>query len=188
VEGYTAIQEDPMKRTSLVLAAFVLSAPLFAQEMMSSGPGAVATLKGSFGYVQDYIVRSAAEMPEADFAFKPTPEVRSFGQIIGHVADANYAFCSKVLGEDNPSPGVEKHKTSKADLQAALKASYDYCARAYSMPDKETGMKVKLFGMEMTRLGALLENVTHNWEHYGNLVTYLRIKGHVPPSSQPMKK
>jgi uncharacterized damage-inducible protein DinB len=135
--------------------------------------------------VKGFIVDSAKEMPEADFAFKPTPEVRSFGQIIGHVADANYAICSTVLGEKNPSPGIEKSKTAKADLEVALAGSYDYCERAYNLPDKDTGMKIKLFGHENTRLGALLVNLTHNWEHYGNLVTYLRIKGHVPPSSRP---
>jgi uncharacterized damage-inducible protein DinB len=178
-----------MKRTPLLLAALILASPVLAQEMMpASGAGAVSTLKGNLDYVQGFIVKSAEEMPEADYAFKPTPEVRSFGRIIGHVADANYGICSTVLGKANPSPGVEKTKTSKADLVAALKASYEYCAPAYSIPDAETGAKVKLFGQEMTRLGALLVNVTHNWEHYGNIVTYLRIKGHVPPSSQPPRR
>jgi uncharacterized damage-inducible protein DinB len=178
-----------MKKTSLLLIALVVASPVLAQEMMPApGAGAVKTLQGNFNYVKGFIIRSAEEMPEADYAFKPTPEVRSFGQIIGHVADANYGICSTVLGEANPSHGVEKNKTSKADLVAALKASYDYCGKAYAMADKDTGMQIKLFGQEMTGLGGLLLNVTHNWEHYGNLVTYLRIKGHVPPSSQPMKK
>jgi uncharacterized damage-inducible protein DinB len=177
-----------MKKVSLLLVAFVVAAPLFAQEMMpAAGPDAVATLKANFDYVKGYIVDSAAEMPEADYAFKPTPEVRSFGQIIGHVADSNYMVCSIVLGKESPSKGVEKNVTSKADLEKALKASYDYCEAAFSMPDKAIGMKLKLFGHENTRLGALVLELTHNWEHYGNLVTYLRIKGLVPPSSRPAK-
>jgi uncharacterized damage-inducible protein DinB len=175
-----------MKKTSLLLVALVVAAPVLAQEMMP-GPetGVVKTMQGNFNYVSGFIVKSAEEMPEADYAFKPTPEVRSFGQLIGHVADANNGICSTVLGEASPSHGVEKNKTSKADLVAALKASYEYCGRAYSLPDKETGMKIKIFGQEQTRLSGLLLNLTHNWEHYGNIVTYLRIKGHVPPSSKP---
>jgi uncharacterized damage-inducible protein DinB len=174
-----------MKRLSVLFIALAVVAPAFAQEMLpGAGAGVVKTLQGSFNYVGDFIVKSAEEMPEADFPFKPTPEVRSFGQIIGHVADANYGICSTVLGEANPSKGVEKNKTSKADLVAALKASYEYCGRAYNLPDKDTGMKIKIFGQEQTRLSGLLLDLTHNWEHYGNIVTYLRLKGQVPPSSQ----
>ena len=177
-----------MKGTSLVLAAFVVAAPALAQGMKAAAPaGMVGALKTSFDAVGGYIVRSAEEMPEADFAFKPTPEVRSFGQILGHVADANNLFCSALLGQANPSPGIEKGKTSKADLVAALKASYEYCGRAYATSDADAGTMVKMFGHEHSRFSALLGNTTHNWEHYGNLVTYLRLKGMVPPSSQPKK-
>ncbi len=176
-----------MRKTALLLAALAVAAPALAQGMKAApAPGAVETLRGNFSFVQGYVTKSAEEMPEADYAFAPTPEVRTFGRLVGHVADANYAICSSVLGEANPSPGIEKGKTSKADLVAALKGSYEYCSRAYALPDAGTGAKLKLFGQEFTRLGALLTNVTHNWEHYGNMVTYLRMKGHVPPSSQKM--
>ncbi len=175
-----------MKRTPLLFAALVVAAPVFAQDMMpASGVGMVSTMKGNFAYIQSFVVKSAEEMPEADYAFKPTEGVRSFGQIIGHVADANYGICSVILGKKSPSAGVEKSKTTKTDLVTALKASYEYCAAAYALPDKDTGTKVNLFGQEATRLAALLVNISHNWEHYGNIVTYLRIKGQVPPSSQP---
>jgi uncharacterized damage-inducible protein DinB len=177
-----------MKKASLVLAAFVVAAPALAQGMKAApAAGMVGALKTSFDAVGGYIVRSAEEAPEADFAFKPTPEVRSFGQILGHVADANNSICAAVLGQPNPAPGIEKGKTSKADLVAALQASYAYCAQAYAMPDAEAGRTIKLFGHERPRFAGLLANLTHNWEHYGNLVTYLRLKGMVPPSSQPKK-
>ena len=176
-----------MKRFSLLLIALVVAAPAFAQGMKTApAPGMVETMKSSLDYVKGYIVKSAEQMPEADYAFKPTPEVRSFGQLVAHVADANYFFCSTIVGEANPSPGIEKSKTSKADLVAALKASYEYCGRAYAIPDADTGTKLKLFGQEPTRAGALMINTTHNWEHYGNIVTYLRLKGQVPPSSKQM--
>jgi uncharacterized damage-inducible protein DinB len=174
-----------MKRLSLLLIGFVVAAPVLAQGMKDApGAGMVETMRQNFNYAKDMITKSADQMPEADYAFKATPDVRSFGQIVAHVADANYALCSTVLGEANPSPGVEKTKTSKADLAAALKASYEYCNRAFALPDADTGTKVKLFGQERTRLSALLLDVSHNWEHYGNIVTYLRLKGQVPPSSQ----
>ncbi len=177
-----------MRKASLVLAAFVVAAPALAQGMKAApAAGTVGALKASFDAVGGYIVRSAEEMPDADFAFKPTPEVRSFGQILGHVADANNMICSAVLGQANPAPGVEKGTTSKAGLVAALKASYTYCGQAYAMPDAEAGRMIKLFGHERPRFAGLLANLTHNWEHYGNLVTYLRLKGMVPPSSQPKK-
>lgn len=175
-----------MKRVSLLLVAFVVAIPALAQEMLpEAGPSALATMKANLGFAQNYIVQAAEDVPEAEYAFKPTPEVRSFGQIVAHVADANYLICSTALGEENPSPGVEKNKTAKVDIVAALKASYEYCDSAFSMNDEDTGAEVELFGQKQTRLSALLLDVTHNWEHYGNIVTYMRMKGHVPPSSRP---
>ena len=174
-----------MKKSLLLLIALVVAAPALAQETIpAQAAGMVKTMQSSLNYVKDLIIRSAEQMPEADYAFKPTPEVRSFGQLVGHVTDANYFICSTVLAEANPSPGVEKSKTSKADLVAALKGSYDYCSKAYAISDANTGTKITLFGQDQTRLGGLLMNVAHNWEHYGNIITYLRLKGQVPPSSQ----
>jgi len=174
-----------MKKSLLLLSVLVAAAPALAQETIpAQAAGMVKTMQSSLNYVKDLIIRSAEQMPEVDYAFKPTPEVRSFGQLVGHVTDANYFICSTVLAEANPSPGVEKSKTSKADLVAALKGSYDYCSKAYAISDANTGTKITLFGQEQTRLGGLLMNVAHNWEHYGNIITYLRLKGQVPPSSQ----
>src|SRR6266404_3504706 len=76
--------------------------------------------KKAYGHVKDILVRSAQKMPEENYSFKPTDTVRSYGQIIGHVADAQYLFCSVALGEKNPAPDIEHTKTSKADLIAAL--------------------------------------------------------------------
>jgi len=131
------------------------------------------------------ISKSAEKVPEENYSFKPTPEVRSFGQLIGHVADAQYLFCSAVKG-DKPTPmGIEKSKTSKADLIAALKEAVGYCTAVYDeMNDKAAAETVKFFGRDQTKLGVLSFNSIHNYEHYGNLVTYMRLKGIVPPSSE----
>ena len=134
--------------------------------------------------VSTWIERAADKMPEEEYAFKPDPAVRSFGQILGHVADANYLFCSGVLGESNPAPGVEKTKSKKAELKAALHDAFAYCNRAYeALTDASANETVKAYGQERNKLGVLWFNASHNLEHYGNLVVYMRAKGIVPPSS-----
>ncbi len=131
------------------------------------------------------LLRSAEKMPEEDYAFKPTDAVRTFGQIIQHAANSQYVFCSKVLG-DSPAPKIDQTKTSKADLIAALKDACAYCDKAYdSLTDASAADMVKLFGNDTPRLGVLTVNTVHSVEHYGNLVTYLRLKNIVPPTSEP---
>jgi len=136
--------------------------------------------------MKNILLRTAEKVPEENYGFKPTDAVRSFGQIVGHVADASYMFCSVALGEKNPAPRVEQTKTTKADLTAALKGAFAYCDRAYDgMTDAAAAQTVNLFGREMPRLGVLNVNVVHTSEHYGNLVTYMRLKNVVPPTSEP---
>ena len=132
-------------------------------------------------------------MPEESYNFKPTEAVRSYGQIVDHLADAQYTFCSVALGENDPGFKIEKTKTTKADLIAALKDAVTYCDKAYDgMTDTAGAQMVKLIGMDMPKLGLLNFNNMHAMEHYGNLVTYLRLKNIVPPTSErapgPQKK
>jgi uncharacterized damage-inducible protein DinB len=142
--------------------------------------------KHIYGGVKNILLRSAEKMPEENYKFKPTDAVRSYGQILGHVADAQYLFCSRVLGEKNPAPKIEQTKTSKADLIAALKDAFAYCDKAYDgMTDASATQMVKLFGGDAPKLGVLTVNNMHTVEHYGNLVTYMRIKNIVPPTSEP---
>ena len=139
-----------------------------------------------YGGVKSILLRSAEKTPEEYYNFKPTDAVRSFGQVVGHVADAQYLFCSVVLGENNPAPKVEKTKTSKADLIAALKDAFAYCDKAYDgMTDASAAQMVKFFGGDTPKLSVLTVNNIHTVEHYGNLVTYMRLKNIVPPSSEP---
>jgi len=136
--------------------------------------------------VISWIASAAEKMPEGEYAFRPDPAARSFGEILGHIADANYLFCSTVLGESNPSPNIEKTKTTKAELTSALRDAFVYCNRAYAVLNDENAHEtVKAFGQERNRLGVLWFNASHNLEHYGNLVVYMRAKGIVPPSSEP---
>jgi uncharacterized damage-inducible protein DinB len=136
--------------------------------------------------VKTLLLRSAEKMPEENYGFKPTESVRTFGQILGHAADAQYLFCSVALGEKNPALKIEQTKTSKADLIAALKDAFAYCDKAYDgMTDASGRDTVKLFRQDMPKLGVLAVNTLHSTEHYGNLIVYLRMKNLVPPSSEP---
>ncbi len=146
-----------------------------------------AHTKAMYGGVKKILLRSAELMPEENYGFRPTESVRSFGKIIGHVADSQYTFCSRVLGESRPALKIEETKTSKADLTAALKDAFTYCDKAYDgMTDASAAQMVKLMGSDSPKLGALNVNNTHTIEHYGNLITYMRMKNIVPPTSDPV--
>jgi uncharacterized damage-inducible protein DinB len=177
-----------MKRTTAIIAVLALCVcALSAQGPAPQNPIA-AGQKMLYSMVKDYVIRSAAKMPEANYAFKPTPEVRSFGQLMGHVADSQYMFCSAVLGKPSPAPGIEKSKTTKADLVQAVKDAFAYCDPAYDgLTDAQAGALVKFFGGDQAKVTVLAFNTAHANEHYGNIVTYLRMKGLVPPSSEPRK-
>ena len=141
--------------------------------------------KGLYLFLSNAVVRAAEKMPEENYAFKPTPEVRSFGQLVGHVADANYMFCAQASGEANPSKDIEKTKTSKADLVSAIKDAVAYCSNAFDgMTDAKGSQMVKLFGFNLAKLTLFSLNTAHTDEHYGNMVTYMRLKGLVPPTSE----
>jgi uncharacterized damage-inducible protein DinB len=157
---------------------------LFAPAVASAQENPLST-HNKFVYTQmkKIVLASAEKMPEESYGFKPTEAVRSFGQIVGHVADSQYRFCSIVLGEANPAPKVEKTKTAKADLIAALKDAFTYCDKAYDgLTDATAAQMVKL-GIDTPKLGVLMINNVHSTEHYGNLVTYMRMKNLVPPTS-----
>lgn len=176
-----------MRSALLGLAALIfagVSAPVRAQDGAAASP-AVSTARMLWEPMIGYITAAAEELPESTYSFKPTPDVRSFGQLIGHVAGAQYLICAAALGDPpRNEDDIEKSRKAKAELVAALKASTQYCGRAYSQTDKAAQGKIKLFGQDRTRLYALGMNATHDAEHYGNIVTYLRINGIVPPSSR----
>jgi uncharacterized damage-inducible protein DinB len=191
-----------MKRTGFAcaLAIAVAVGAVQAQENPTQTPPAQpadplsAGAKRTYEIMKGYITRAAEKMPEEHYAFKPTPEVRSFGQLVGHLADAQYGFCAGAAGETPPMGGfggttsIEKTTTAKADLQKALADAFLYCDKVHAgMTDKAGATIVKFFIGEMAKLSILEFNTHHNFEHYGNMVTYLRLKGLVPPSSEPRK-
>jgi uncharacterized damage-inducible protein DinB len=164
----------------LVIGVLASAAVATAQENPFSTWNKVA-----YGRLKQILAASADKMPEANYSYKPTEAVRSYGQIVGHVADAQYLFCSLALGKKNPDLKIEQTKTSKADLMAALNTAFAYCDKAYDgMTDASGAQMVKLFGGDTPRLDVLTVNNMHNMEHYGNMVTYMRMKNIVPPTSE----
>ena len=170
-----------MKRYLMPVLLLAATVPAFGQQ---GGP-IVGSVTPRYAELSGWLVKTAEQVPESLYAFKPTPAVRSISQLIGHVASAQFMFCAAAMAETAPAnPDYEK-VTDKATLVAAIKASTAYCDRAYKMSDADAMLQTKLFGsMTLTRLGALIFNATHDGEHYGNLVVYMRLNGIVPPSSQ----
>src|SRR5271168_748004 len=139
-----------------------------------------AELRQNYSQQKGALLSAAEKMPAADYSFKATPEVGTFGSRVAHVAEAQFMICSAVKGESKKADAASK--TSKADLVAALKASFDYCDGAYgSLTDATATQMVKIFGMPQTKLSALWGNLAHDGEMYGYMAVYLRLRGIVPP-------
>jgi uncharacterized damage-inducible protein DinB len=178
----------------LAFALFMVCAPRPARAQTTDGgfgeiasPSMAAVVKGMHATIRRNLAEAAASVPSEDYAFKPTPQVRSFGELIAHVAMANFYFCSQANGEKPSIRNYEK-TTDKATLVKALNDSLAYCDGVYTpTTDANFNQMVKTPGpngdRETTRGAILMFNTTHNNEHYGNIVVYLRLKGHVPPST-----
>lgn len=173
-----------MSRLSVMILAvnLVCVSGLFAQRNRLT-----ADAKADYAGVRDYFIRAAEKMPEADYGFRPAPGVRTFGQIVAHVADDQYNLCAPVKGETRQAAyaEIENTLTTKADLVAALKQAFAYCDAAYdAVTDASAADLVKFNQASRPKLSMLNWNTWHTYDHYGNVVVYLRIKGLVPPSSE----
>jgi uncharacterized damage-inducible protein DinB len=167
---------------STLLLAIALAAP---QQAPAASP-LVASLRGGYELVKGNVLKAADQVPEDLFAFQPTPDVRTLGRLFAHIADANFGICSAASGQKPPMSGIEKSKTTKVEIKEALEASFKFCDAAFDgLTEASAAEPVKFFGPgPHTRLSTLAFNAQHDWEHYGNIVTYMRLKGLVPPSSQ----
>ena len=179
-----------MSRHARTLGAAVLLAGAAATPLLAQAPAAqpdfmVATMEMGAKHIRMMFAIAADSMAEPDFAFKPTPEVRSFGQLLAHVAASNYVFCASALGEQPPATDFEKSKTTRADIRQALTASMDYCDRAFaSMHDVEKARTPRPFRQSQLPALALLNfRNYHALLHWGNAITYMRLRGKVPPSA-----
>ena len=175
-----------MRKTFLILT--LAAAPLAAQQQQSAiAPNAgVSSAKSVWMVPHNFVVRALEQTPDSLLSFKPTPDVRSLGALFAHVADGENLFCALATGEA-PKPQaqwIERTKTSKADLLQALKDAAANCEKAYAQTDVQAQTPANFFGQNVNRMFLLNMNGAHDYEHYGNIVTYLRLKGITPPSSQ----
>jgi uncharacterized damage-inducible protein DinB len=193
-----------MTKALVCVAVGICAATLSAQQAPPAKPAPpqppasldiAASLNGQHQNIRKYLAGAADKMPDADFHFKPqgtAAEVRTFGQIVVHLAAANYSYCSRAKGEQAPTLTVtEKETPPKAAIVEALTGALAYCDAVY---DGQTATTINEMlkiqrpnatPLERARGIPLIQNIAHNNEHYGNLVTYLRAKGLVPPSSEP---
>ena len=158
--------------------------PLIATAAVAQSPTAEARAlwKSNIGFV----TQAAEELSDSLYAYRPTPEVRSFGELFAHIAGSQFMYCAMATGAKVPGEGdVEKTAKGKAAILKALEESNTYCERAYTQPDDKLKPMVDVFGQQHPRFYALIANASHDAEHYGNIVTYMRLNKMVPPSSRP---
>jgi uncharacterized damage-inducible protein DinB len=184
-----------MLRTAVVVACLSCLPLLTAAQTSDGGAdqslskSMAASAKAMHAIIRRDLAEAADAMPADEYAFKPTPQVRSFGELVGHVANANFYFCSQATGEKSPATQNFERAADKAAIAKGLKDSLAYCDEVFAATtDANFTQAAKVAGpggsgAETTRGLVLMFNTTHNNEHYGNVVVYLRLKGHVPPST-----
>jgi len=158
-----------------------------AEDMSNDGPAMPVTMsmKGLHDITSGNVMATAQLLDEEMYSYQPTEEVRTSGSILAHIAGAQFMFCSAAGSVENPNTeNFEETATTKADIIAALEAGFAFCEDVYSSMTDERGAElVDFFGNQMAASAVLAFNAAHNYEHYGNLVTYMRINGITPPSS-----
>jgi len=153
-------------------------------------PSLAAVAKAMHGTIRQNLARAAEAMPADEYAFSPTPDVRTFAQLVGHVINANFFFCAQAAGEKSPAARNYEQVAEKGALVAALNEALAYCDTVYgATTDASYNQPVKMPpgpgnpAADTVRGAVLTFNTAHNNEHYGNIVVYMRLKGHVPPST-----
>jgi uncharacterized damage-inducible protein DinB len=175
-----------MLRQSLLLLS-ALAAPALAQtDAAVPRRSETDNARLLWQQVRSNLARAADDAPATMYDYKPTPEVRSFGETLDHVAASQNVYCHMALGEKSLGGGARTGAKTKAEVVEALRASNELCARAYAQADEVTALPA-YGGTKDSRRYVLLENALHDGEHYGNIVTYLRLNHIVPPSSQPTR-
>jgi uncharacterized damage-inducible protein DinB len=172
----------------LAVLASLVAAPAAAQGQASGDP-LTAALKAQFDGVSRNVKEAAEKMPEDKFTYQATKEVRTFGGFVGHVANAQFATCARAKGEANPNKENFEKVSGKAALVKAITASNEYCASVYAGANDSWMLETVAQGQganarQVPRAAVLAQNTSHANEHYGNLVTYMRINGLVPPSTE----
>jgi len=179
-----------MKRVFSLSAAFVLAASAaFAQAPPAQAPQKISLATGlqrSYNGIKMNLTEMSTKMPEGDYTFQPTKEVRTFGQLLGHAANSQFNACAVAKGEANPNQGNDNEKkATKAEFAKALADSFAYCDAVFAALTDASAMEfVKQGQNEVMRAVPLANLVAHSNEVYGTAVPYMRLKGLVPPSTE----
>jgi DinB superfamily len=180
-----------MTRTFTFVSALVLAAmPVFAQGGgMAQAPQKISLAVGlqrAYNNIKLNLTEMSTKMSDADYTFQPTKEVRTFGQLMGHAANAQFGQCAAAKGVANPNQGNDNEKkATKAEFVKALADSFAFCDDAFSaLTDASAVELVKQGQNEVARGSVLAGLVAHSNEVYGTAVPYMRIKGLVPPSTE----
>jgi uncharacterized damage-inducible protein DinB len=180
-----------MTRASFVtMAAAALLLPATAGAQQAPAPQTytlAATLVRTYQNLQRNLTEAAEKMPEADYAFKPTSEIRPFGQLIAHVALSQFGTCAALKGDPAPPHKDDKEEATrtKAELIALLKGSSEYCNPVLTaLKDEDLTVLGKSGQNQIAKGLALTGTNTHGNEMYGTMAVYLRLKGIVPPTTE----
>jgi DinB family protein len=178
-----------MKRSVCVLAVCLMASSAFAQGPGPGQPvGLAAGLQASYTRIKGLITASADKMSEADYGFKPTQEIRNYGQLWGHVANFHFGTCAQVKGVPNPNQGnnLENSATTKAAVVKALADSFAFCDDAFAALTEASAAEMLTGGRGGPRAKGIVLNqiIEHDNEMYGIGTVYQRLKGIVPPSTE----
>ena len=184
-----------MKRAACLTSVFLLIvAAVGAQQPPAAAQGGqkigiAQSLQNGYNNLKRNLTQAADKLSEADYSFKPgtMPEVRNYGALFAHVAQAQFGQCSAVKGVPNPNQGknLEEELKTKADITKALADSFALCDEAFSSTTDENALQtVRQGNNEVTRAAALYGVLVHGNEMYGTSAVYLRLKGVVPPSTE----
>jgi uncharacterized damage-inducible protein DinB len=134
------------------------------------------------------MIAAAQEMPADKYSYHPTADQWTFGKLVSHIAESNAHLCGALSGKP-ASPALTVSETApKADLVAALQASFDFCSAALDgLTDAQLKDPVTFFGRQFPRATALMALTADLPDHYSQMASYLRLNGLLPPSAQPKK-
>ena len=178
-----------MKRVvSLFAGSLLVATAAFAQGPPPGPVGIAVALQRGYNQLKNNITASAEKMPEADYFFRPTGDIRGYGQLWAHVADAQFGQCSGAKGVANPRTGQPSFEqlTSKADVVKAVADSFAFCDDVFASLTEASAAEMISNGRggQQSRAAALIGVLTHGSEMYGIGTVYLRLKGLVPPSTE----
>jgi len=178
-----------MNRLLMIAGFLSVVSPAFAQAPAGQQITLAASLQRGYAGVKQNLTEEIAKTPSENFSFKPGPaaELRNFGMLFGHVANAQFGSCAAALGQPNPNQGhnLETEATTKEALTKALADSFALCDKAFAgLTDQNATEMVKQGQNEIARAALLANVVVHSNEMYGTASVYMRAKGLVPPSTE----